>query len=218
MASLSYGNVMAVLDVASVRTLARQTAGTPYNVVAKTITTANTASVFTQNANIGFSSLSSNVFTSFTSVNASLFGTGVQTNTSNLAKVLTYYTGNIQPQANITNRGTIIFGNISGVEMFANIYQSTGHTLDLSYLKSNLAKVLTYYTGNVQPQANITARGTIILGNTAGIETFSNIYQSLGQSYTTTGVYLVGKGGLSSISTGGGGGGGGLTGKIESWT
>lgn len=62
MAALSYGNVMAVIDVASVRTLARQTAGTPYNVVGKIITTANSAAVFNQNLAVAGSSVGSNVF------------------------------------------------------------------------------------------------------------------------------------------------------------
>jgi len=161
MAALSYGNVMAVLDLASVRTLPTKTLG--INITAKTVTTANTASVFNQNIVPFVTSVSSNVFVDYAVVNQSQFST--VRNTSNLGKIRTFYiTG-----ANIQFSNSSVFGAIN-------------------------------------------------FGNTPVIDSFGNMYQSLGQSYTTTGVYVVGKGGLAAITTGEGGGGGGLTGKIESWT
>ena len=211
MAALSYGNVMAVIDVASVRTLARQTAGTPYNVVGKIITTANSAAVFNQNLAVAGSSVGSNVFITHTSIDLSQLST--QKNTANIGKVRDYYP--VSYTSN-TGLGSRTFGNISSTEIFGNIYQSTGGYLNLTTFTANLGKVRDYYSANLSHTSN-TGLGSWNYGNILTTEIFGNIYQSLAQSYTTTGIYVVGKGGLAVISTGGGGGGG-LTGKIESWT
>lgn len=212
MAALSYGNVMAVIDVASVRTLARQTAGTPYNVVSKIITTANSAAVFNQNLAVAGSSVGSNVFITYTSIDLSQLST--QKNTSNIGKVRYYYSDTLSYTSN-TGLGSRDFGNTSVTEIFGNIYQSTAGYLNLTSFTANLGKVRTYYSDTLLHTSN-TGLGSWNYGNILTTEIFGNIYQSLAQSYTTTGIYVVGKGGLAVISTGGGGGG--LTGKIESWT
>jgi hypothetical protein len=206
---IAFGNVTAVVDVASVRTSAP--VYTTANVVSLQKLTANAF------ANSQVRSLSN--WGGQTDQTNLLIGTGQfgANLTANTAKLITYFTSGVvgNVRAN-TGLGTLTT-SMSAPDLAANLLIGTGQFG--ANLTANTAKLITYFTsgvvGNVRANTGLGTFANIIL--TTGSSTFvSNLYVGLGQYYLANAISLVSHtGGLSSqVSSGGSG----QTGKVESWT